>query len=225
MARKAFTLAEVLITLAIIGVVAALTIPTVIRNYQERETVSALKKFYSQISQAFKLAEVENGALSTWNWGTSSYNNETSADIYKLVAPHLKILKYCNTAQTGCFGAYYKQLNEEPWSSGSAAVDWGGRAKARLADGMSFWIANYTNEACETTQGCGEIFVDLNGNKAPNTLGRDAFVFSVMKNGIIRPWGGSSCSKKYTGWAAGYGCAAWVLRHDNLDYLHKEISW
>ena len=59
--KKAFTLAEVLITLGIIGVVAAITMPMLVSTYQERELVSRLKKDYSNISQSYAHSLVENG--------------------------------------------------------------------------------------------------------------------------------------------------------------------
>ena len=59
--RAAFTLAEVLITLAIIGVVAALTIPSVIQNYTYRMTESKLAKFYSLMNQAILMSKIDNG--------------------------------------------------------------------------------------------------------------------------------------------------------------------
>ena len=61
--KKAFTLSEVLITLGIIGMVAALTMPAVIANYQKQETVSRLQKVYSVLSQAVKRAELSEGEL------------------------------------------------------------------------------------------------------------------------------------------------------------------
>ena len=63
---KAFTLAEVLITLGVIGVVAAMTMPSVIKHYQQQATVSKVKKFYTTINQAIRQSEVENGSCSTW---------------------------------------------------------------------------------------------------------------------------------------------------------------
>jgi prepilin-type N-terminal cleavage/methylation domain-containing protein len=63
MQKPAFTLAEVLITLAIIGVVAALTIPTVVRNYQKQETITRLKKAYSALANTTNLAMAEYGPL------------------------------------------------------------------------------------------------------------------------------------------------------------------
>ena len=55
--RAAFTLAEVLITLGIIGVVAAMTLPTVIAKYQHKALETAFKKTYSSIMQAMVFAE------------------------------------------------------------------------------------------------------------------------------------------------------------------------
>ena len=63
---KGFTLAEVLITLGIIGVVAAMTLPTIINNYQKQVTVNKLKKFYTVMTQAIKLEEAQNGSLEYW---------------------------------------------------------------------------------------------------------------------------------------------------------------
>ncbi len=64
--KYAFTLAEVLITLAIIGVVAALTIPTLVQSYKKKVVETKLVKFYSTISNAIKLSEVDNGQHDTW---------------------------------------------------------------------------------------------------------------------------------------------------------------
>lgn len=99
--RKGFTLAEVLITLGVIGVVAAMTLPGLIQNNQETELTSRAKKAYSQISQAIKLYEAEN---------------ETPGDIRGLfeakTMPHLRynlqktlqsisaVRRYAKTAQT-----------------------------------------------------------------------------------------------------------------------------
>ena len=63
----AFTLAEVLITLGIIGVVAAMTMPSLITNYQKKQTVTQLKKAYTELSQVIKSAEQENGMIETWD--------------------------------------------------------------------------------------------------------------------------------------------------------------
>ena len=64
--RAAFTLAEVLITLGIIGIVAALTMPTLIQNHQKTVIETRLKKFYSVMNQAITLSEIQNGEKSSW---------------------------------------------------------------------------------------------------------------------------------------------------------------
>ncbi len=65
---NAFTLAEVLITLGIIGVVAALTIPTLIMHHRKQVIETRLKKFYSMFNQAILLSTVDNGEISTWQY-------------------------------------------------------------------------------------------------------------------------------------------------------------
>ena len=66
--KNGFTLAEVLITLGIIGVVAALTIPTLIGNYQKKEVAVRLQKMYNTIQNAISQAELENGPSETWTF-------------------------------------------------------------------------------------------------------------------------------------------------------------
>jgi len=68
--NAAFTLAEVLITLAIIGVVAVMTIPTLINSYEKNVTVTKLRKFHSMMNQAIRLSEVDNGHTSSWGINT-----------------------------------------------------------------------------------------------------------------------------------------------------------
>jgi prepilin-type N-terminal cleavage/methylation domain-containing protein len=78
---KAFTLAEVLITLAVIGIVAALTMPALIANYQKKVTAIRVKHFYSMFSQAIRLSEAENGEYKNWDFPTSTNGvNITDAD-------------------------------------------------------------------------------------------------------------------------------------------------
>ena len=93
MKNSAFTLAEVLITLAVIGIVAAMTIPTLINKYQEKVTVTKVKKMYSTLNQAVKLAEVDNGPVATWN--LPGYTNGGSQMFYSYLQPYLRVTKEC----------------------------------------------------------------------------------------------------------------------------------
>ena len=101
----AFTLAEVLITLAIIGIVAAMTIPNLILKYQKREFGARLAQTYSTLSNAVKMAQVQYGDISTWeyqkNYGSSVDLDEGYADsslliqqyVEKYFLPYLKVSK------------------------------------------------------------------------------------------------------------------------------------
>jgi prepilin-type N-terminal cleavage/methylation domain-containing protein len=90
--KKAFTLAEVLITLGIIGIVAALTMPSLIANYQKQQTVTQLQKAYSVLNQAKKLSAAQGNVCSETPATASEF-------IEKYWAPYMKIIKTCNTYQ------------------------------------------------------------------------------------------------------------------------------
>ena len=95
--KSAFTLAEVLITLAIIGVVAAMTIPTLIGNYKKNLVETRIKQFYVQINQAIRLSEIDNGDKKTWAYThstSSAYSEETLRNFYNTyLNNYLKVLK------------------------------------------------------------------------------------------------------------------------------------
>ena len=91
--RNGFTLAEVLITFAIIGIVAALTIPTLVTKYQKKQTVSGLKVAYSILSNAAKLSEAENGPMSTWVFPEYMSQVATGEFVKKYYLPYLRSAK------------------------------------------------------------------------------------------------------------------------------------
>ena len=95
MTQKAFTLAEILITLGIISVVAALTISNVIQDYQKKQTVVQLRKVYNDINNAVKLSEIDNGPMSQWDYV------QTYCYVYECIAPFLEkyYLPYFKDAQ------------------------------------------------------------------------------------------------------------------------------
>ena len=97
MKKSGFTLAEVLITLAVIGVVAALTIPTLINKYNQNVAETRLKMFYSMINQAIQLSEIDNGDKKTWGFEfcTPEYSKECIVlPFEKYFKPYLKINGY-----------------------------------------------------------------------------------------------------------------------------------
>ena len=101
--RGAFTLAEVLITLGIIGVVAALTIPTLMANHRKQVVETRLAKFYSTMNQAIKMAEVDYGDVRQWDELENGFNEDEDGNpttskalawFEKYLKPYLKYTKY-----------------------------------------------------------------------------------------------------------------------------------
>ena len=116
--RAAFTLAEVFITLGIIGVVAALTIPTLTKAYQKHITLTRVKQTYSMFAQALKLSEIDHDNISQWNIpSVSSPNTLSNAVISEAFADEyfIKYLKgaqkYKNTSTSYKGVAWYKLQN------------------------------------------------------------------------------------------------------------------
>ena len=96
--KIAFTLAEVLITLGIIGVVASLTLPSVVTNYQKKRTVNKLKSTYSILCNAIQMAKVDYGDdVNQWEL-PDGIDEKASSDYFaeKYLIPYLKIAKDCN---------------------------------------------------------------------------------------------------------------------------------
>lgn len=94
-----FTLAEVLITLGIIGIVAALTIPTLVSSYQKNVVATKLKKFYSNMYQAVNLSINDNGAPSNWTFGAAASGDDTLTWFYTYMAPYFKYTSLTKNSQ------------------------------------------------------------------------------------------------------------------------------
>ncbi len=97
--KIAFTLAEVLITLGIIGVVAAMTMPSLIQHYKKQVTVNRLKKAYSEIYQAIKLSEAENGTADTWSFPVSTDNEGCKHVMEDYLLKYFKTVQACDSTE------------------------------------------------------------------------------------------------------------------------------
>ena len=168
----AFTLAEVLITLGIIGIVAAMVIPSLINAYQKHVTVTRLKQTYAQITQAVKLSEAENGDFTGWNMSVPSWSgyypdlNEKFVKTYFL--PYLKYTHLCQAKESYC------NTNTPKYLNGNTLDLWDRKyGGIVLSNGvvLKFWIRN---TFCE-------IYVDINGSSAPNILGKDIFIINLIR--------------------------------------------
>lgn len=182
--KKAFTLAEVLITLGIIGVVAALTIPTLVSKYEKRSTVAQLQKAYSILNQAYLFAKAEGGDNILLNNINGNYDMDGETSKQKISGymenyflPHLKVQKNCGVSyDTHCFGFQHNNVNND-----STGIPWD-KYNVILQDG-SFISAVY-DTSCDENNVCTAgggilLFVDLNGAKGPNIAGKDYFMFYI----------------------------------------------
>ncbi|MBP3924272.1 type II secretion system protein [bacterium] len=215
--KHAFTLAEVLITLGIIGVVAAMTMPTLIQKHQERVTVNKVKKFYSVISQAQLLAIKDHGYLDEWDVPDRA-TKKSAEKFMSYLTPYLKIAKDCGTS-SGCLqNGTVKLLNGNNWVNYDSQ---NGYYKLILNDGTYMWLRSSTDVYCGvsgsgTPEICGGVWIDINGKNPPNTIGRDVFSFAITKNSITRP-DSNDCKSD----AAGWSCTNWILEKGDMDYLKK----
>ena len=99
---KGFTLAEVLITVGVIGVVAAMTLPGLVNKYKKIVVVNKLKKFYTVMTQAIKLEEVEKGDLEYWMPDCETQSGCLESWFDEHLAKHIKTIK--NTHLSGIYG-------------------------------------------------------------------------------------------------------------------------
>jgi len=184
--KKAFTLAEVLITLAIIGVVAAITIPSIVANHRKRTLETQFAKTYRTLSQAVNLAIAEHGDIDTWDWKETWTNEECDEFVKKYFVPYLNVVKFCTSDNSvkGCaVDGHYNCLGGAKCTANYAKDPY---PKVLLADGsMIYFILRGANRA----RALG-FDVDINGHKKPNKVGRDFFTFDIFKEtGELLPTG------------------------------------
>ncbi len=224
---KAFTLSEVLITLVIIGVIAAITVPNIIQSSQNKEFHSALKKNMSVIRNALDLAQIDYGIMGDNSVVfTPSDSQDKHYETAKRFAKYLNTVKICNgRLDNNCSDIYYKiKYDVKEYANGYAYTNY---PKIVLSDGSIYEIqqddcGSYYDSCVTDEYGnckkddngnviptvgysdvCGYIKVDVNGAKAPNQFGWDIFWLKVYKDKIIinnwAPSGGSKGNDIMTG--------------------------
>lgn len=231
--KKSFTLAEVLITLGIIGVIASITIPILVNNIRDQQLKTAMKENYSILSQAFKQMASDNGE------DISSFMINHSMGVNN-ITPYLKVTSSCQNG-TGCPDSL--KINWVLLNGSPQAYNWYPTTYTNgintnvsistigLANGAVFSMSfinpnlfNYTQSCFTSVPGGGwntdfgsktiHIFLDVNGQKGPNQFGRDVYIFYVTPAGRVIPAGGacstdfsaSDCTNGY-----GFSCTAVYL--------------
>lgn len=176
--QSAFTLAETLITLGIIGIVAALTLPNLIMQYQKDQTISQLKETYTILNNALENAKVEYGTdINDWpmkNDGTSATASTYFAKYYLL--PYLKTINICGTNTSNeCKHkvGYISNLTSATKNYYDLSGD-SAKYAFTLANGALVSIK--FDGFSDTIRNCQVIVrFDINGIKPPNIIGKDAF--------------------------------------------------
>ena len=210
--KAAFTLAEVLITLGIIGVVATLTIPTLIAKYQDKVLINQTKKAFSQFQNALVLASQDNGT--PWDNSLTFPKGQSSIAVIKNLSKYFNGAQVCaNASQKGCSQFFYSCVQNTPNSAGEAVYinTFEVYSKIVLADGTILGISS-NNNGCENTRYtgfitnaageivynddgtpktydyysavCAYVIMDVNGVKGPNQYGRDVYHLLVFKNDV-----------------------------------------
>lgn len=234
--KLAFTLSEVLLVLSVIGVVAALTIPTLTQKMGSSQNTAKLKKTYSTLSQAFNQILLDDGGSTAGNsmlWGT----NAMPSNVMNAFGTKMSFIKSCNGSGGGCwYTTAITHLNPSlgVWTSNP---DSSTNAKAVLPDGTLLMIGTYANSCTSDystlndgnpldAKVCGLIRADVNGVGGPNTVGRDIFWFWITQSGIY-PWGTSyetsvqyratDCNPNDATNGQGYGCAGKILAEGTMN--------
>lgn len=209
--KNGFTLAEVLITLGIIGVVAAMTIPILITEHQKRATVTKLQRAISVLNQAYRLAYDDVGEASPEEalaMGSEKYFNT-------YWAPYVKVAHFCNTFSDCGYKSvdpFYCQNNNK---CGSWVVANGLRATFYTPDGFLYVIFTKNGATNDTNK---NIYLDINGGEKPNKFGRDVFVLTRStdgeKSGVIQPYGYDKEDSEVNSecFSEGYFCAEKIRR-------------
>lgn len=214
----AFTLAEVLITIGILGVLAALTMPALIADKRAKELETGLKKNASVIAQALSLYQADTGTV--LQPGDAADWKELR-DIF--ILKYFKVLRDCGRGYLNgeCvlnngWGADDNSKIYTTLNGNSLNLHLFDDGQYVLHDG-SFILLEYSTSSATTELAVSDFFisVDVNGyNKKPNRLGQDLFTFEVTKEGKLLPMGANEtkysddtyCSKTSTNNLNGIGC-------------------
>ncbi len=205
----AFTLAEVLIVMAIIGVVAAITLPSLQDDVEDRKVVAATRKVYPELDGIYQTIIQTYGKPYAWTIPNGKTPTSMFGDYFKEVA---SVTKDCGTG-AGCFKGTIDSNNNY--------------RKFLMKDGSSVGIY-LTSDVSEIDPNddnfchgqAGYFLVDVNGVKGENDYGYDVFQFEMCKDGL-KPAGANKHSMgnlEYT--------AAWVIEVGNRDYLNcNTVDW
>ena len=191
--KNGFTLAEVLITLGVIGVVIAMTLPTLINQYKEKVTLHKLETAYSLLSNAYNAALFDDGTPDTWE-----NKNKNGLGLAETFAKKINLQNICLTTDLKCHfntkTTTYTSLNGYDVGSYKTIVGTVGNMNgmkvifyfnAPECRGFNQYAWDSVTEKSPYYHACGTILVDINGNQKPNRWGVDLFKFILTDSKIV----------------------------------------
>lgn len=228
---NAFSLAEVLVTLIILGVIASITIPSLRKTSNERVYITGLLKAQSELTQATKTLKRTVGPISTWTDFSNAQNaKQQIIDVYKTVMPSVSTLTAAYDINP--LNGTAQNNNESENQGGSSSKDDEDSEDEAMftaipndsttivtADGMVYTLASVNNctAANASSKNCFRVVVDVNGSKKPNMVGIDIYAFDVMKNSDVVPVMGA-CPPSGGSSDYGWGCTAKAIAEKNISW-------
>ena len=206
--HSGLTLSEALFTIAIIGVIASLTIFGLMAKFNDTKNIAALKKFYTSISQVTMYVMLDRSSPNYW--GLDQYSQDSSALAFSYFKPYFKIIRECSNS-SGCWQYPTKFLSGKVYLQRAQMYQY----MFTLVDGMNVLINVYPKDIVRSEFGVNVekdsvvFIIDVNGNASPNQMGRDIFSF-VLNGSEVVPGGNDNtynCNKA----ASGLTCAARVI--------------
>lgn len=204
----AFTMAEVLMVIAVIGVTASLALPNLSNNMEEKKTVSALRKIYAELDTAYQAVVAQYGRPPEWADITNSTSDE--AMTAEFFGKFNRVLSNTSTSQSRV-----TRLKD------NSEVEYNVKSMSDIISGLS---TKTQNNSC--TGEMGNLIVDVNGHKkGENTIGRDKFTFYMCYEEGLVPSGDSASGPIATN--TNNDNAAWVIKAGNMDYLKcaSQLNW
>ncbi len=183
--HKGFTMAEVLITLGVIGIVAAMTLPSLIAKYEQKQTSVKLKKAYSTFEQALLTSKYFNGEPENWilTEESSSYN-ENLKYFETYWKPYLKVIQICKT-MSACGYKSNGYASVSDLTKYSYYGQAGNVPGFICGDGTYAYIRPYSISSQIAKYQL--LSIDINGAKKPNIIGIDVFQFVIdLDKGILK---------------------------------------
>lgn len=177
--KQAFTLAEILICTAILGVVAALAIAVVAERIEAAVSRASIKKVYSELTRAIGILNYDSGGQ--WYGLCNNFDDKCFRDLF---ATRLGAMKICNKPMAeGCTAQSKFKNNNTFGINIDVNYDW-----PALVTKSGYSVKfRFHHKDCKNLEHCGWIQVDTNGPKRPNVVGRDIFFFTFFPDRTVRP--------------------------------------